>query len=216
MIWFSLLILVALGAAAFIGARALAQKRFQGVRAHSRPGQHGAYALIWVAAPALLVLLLAGVFAAPLERQLTTAGTPDSVDALEPFRREALFGDAHRLGRGEPALQIWERPLAEQLPVEARRMVRVERTLQWGGAIAAVLAALIGGLFAYTQIRPQVRARNRVEGWVWGALFVCSAVAVLTTVGIIASLAFDAFRFFQYVPVGEFLFGTQWLSLIHI
>ena len=216
MIWFSLLILVALGAAAFIGARALAQKRFQDVRAHSRPGQHGAYALIWVAAPALLVLLFAGVFAAPLERQLTTAGTPDSVAALEPFRREAFFADAHRLGRGEPALQIWERPLAEQLPVEARRMVRVERTLQWGGAIAAVLAALIGGLFAYTQIRPQVRARNRVEGWVWGALFVCSAVAVLTTVGIIASLAFDAFRFFQYVPVGEFLFGTQWSPQVAI
>jgi phosphate transport system permease protein len=39
---------------------------------------------------------------------------------------------------------------------------------------------------------------------------------VLTTVGIIASLAFDAFRFFQYVPVGEFLFGTQWSPQVAI
>ena len=216
MIWIYLLILVALAAAAYFGGRTLARRRFEGARSHSRPGQHGAYALIWVAAPALAVLILAGIFAAPLERQLTAAGTPDAVAALEPFRREAFFADAHRVGRGQPAAQIWERPLAEQLPVEARRMVRIERTLQWGSGFAALLAAVLGGLFVATQIRPKTRARNRVEGWVWGALFVCSAVAVLTTVGIIASLAFDSFRFFQYVPISEFLFGTQWSPQVAI
>ena len=216
MIWIFLLVILALGAAAFVGGRELARRRLAGVRAHSRPAQHGAYALIWVAAPALTVLILAGVFAAPLERQLTAVGAPDSVDALEPFRRDAFFADAHRVGRGEPALQIWERPLAEQLPVEASRMVRIERTLRWGAVAAALLAALLGGLFAVTQIRPNVRARNRVEGWIWGALFVCSVVAILTTVGIIASLAFDSLRFFQRVPITEFLFGTQWSPQIAI
>ncbi len=216
MIWIYLLILVALSVAAFLGGRALARRRAIGAKPHSRPGQHGAYALIWVAAPALLVLILASVFAAPLQRQLTAAGTPDAVAALEPFRRDAFFADAHRVGRGEPALQIWERPLAEELPVEARRMVRIERTLSWGGGVAAILAAILGGLFALTQIKPQTRARNRVEGWIYGALFVCSAIAVLTTLGIIASLAFDSFRFFQKVPVLDFLFGTQWSPQIAI
>lgn len=216
MIWIYLLILVALSAAAFLGGRALARRRAIGAKPHSRPGQHGAYALIWVAAPALLVLILSSVFAAPLQSQLTAAGTPDAVAALEPFRRDAFFADAHRVGRGEPALQIWERPLAEELPVEARRMVRIERTLSWGGGVAAILAAILGGLFALTQIKPQTRARNRVEGWIYGALFVCSAIAVLTTLGIIASLAFDSFRFFQKVPVLDFLFGTQWSPQIAI
>ena len=216
MIWIYLLILVALSAAAFLGGRTLARRRAIGAKPHSRPGQHGAYALIWVVAPALLVLILASVFAAPLQRQLTAVGTPDAVAALEPFRRDAFFADAHRVGRGEAALQIWERPLAEQLPVEARRMVRIERTLSWGGGVAAILAAILGGLFALTQIKPQTRARNRVEGWIYGALFVCSAIAVLTTLGIIASLAFDSFRFFQKVPVLDFLFGTQWSPQIAI
>lgn len=216
MIWIYLLILVALSAAAFLGGRTLARRRAIGAKPHSRPGQHGAYALIWVAAPALLVLILASVFAAPLQRQLTAVGTPDAVAALEPFRRDAFFADAHRVGRGEAALQIWERPLAEQLPVEARRMVRIERTLSWGGGVAAILAAILGGLFALTQIKPATRARNRVEGWIYGALFVCSAIAVLTTLGIIASLAFDSFRFFQKVPVLDFLFGTQWSPQIAI
>lgn len=216
MIWIYLLILVALAAAAYLGGRTLARRRSVGARPHSRPGQHGAYALIWVAAPALLVLVLGSVFSTPLERRLTAVGTPPAVSALEPFRRDAFFADAHRVGRGQPALQIWERPLAEQLPVEARRMVRIERTLEWGGAIAALLAAILGGLFAVTQIKPKTRARNRVEGWIYGALFVCSAIAVLTTVGIIASLAFDSFRFFQKVPVFDFLFGTQWSPQIAI
>ncbi|WP_312735110.1 phosphate ABC transporter permease subunit PstC [Brevundimonas sp.] len=216
MIWILLLILAALGVAAYLGGRTLARRRSVGAKPHSRPGQHGAYALIWVAAPALLVLLLGSVFSAPLERRLTAVDTPPAVSALDPFRRDAFFADAHRVGRGGQALQIWERPLAEQLPVEARRMVRTERTLEWGGAIAAILAAILGGLFAMSQIKPRTRARNRVEGWIYGALFVCSAIAVLTTVGIIASLAFDSFRFFQKVPVFDFLFGTQWSPQIAI
>lgn len=41
-------------------------------------------------------------------------------------------------------------------------------------------------------------------------LISCSLVAVLVTVGIVLSLAFEAFRFFEKVPVSEFLFGLQW------
>ncbi len=81
----------ALSAAAFFGGRELARRRAVGAHPHSRPGQHGAYALIWVAAPALLVLILLSVFAAPMERQLTAAGTPDVVAELEHFRRDAFF-----------------------------------------------------------------------------------------------------------------------------
>ena len=74
MIWIYLLILVALSAAAFLGGRALARRRAIGAKPHSRPGQHGAYALIWVAAPALLVAILGlvSLFARPLSENATT------------------------------------------------------------------------------------------------------------------------------------------------
>ena len=42
------------------------------------------------------------------------------------------------------------------------------------------------------------------------ALITCSLVAVLTTIGIVASLLFESLRFFQRVPITEFLFGLQW------
>ena len=33
---------------------------------------------------------------------------------------------------------------------------------------------------------------------------------MLTTVGIVLSVLFESLRFFQSVPVTEFLFGTEW------
>ena len=38
----------------------------------------------------------------------------------------------------------------------------------------------------------------------------CSTVAILATVGIVFSLLFEAFRFFQSVSVWDFLFGIEW------
>lgn len=148
MTWLFLPILIAAAASAWLGGRMLATRRQQGARAHSRPGQHGAYAMIWSLVPALAVLVGAA--------------------ALRPS-----------IGAG-------------------------------AAAAGAALAAVAGALFAFSRIRPTLRARNRVEGWIVGLLFASSAVAVLTTVGIIASLAFDSLRFFASVPVTEFLFGTQW------
>lgn len=210
MTWLLLPLLILLAVGALVAGRAVAVRRSRKTPLHSRPGQYGLYAMIWTAVPALIVLAAASTFSAPVSHSLLEAGAPEAVHQLDPLRRNAFLADARRLGAGEQALQIWEPPLAQALPVEARRAAAIEATLGWGGVAALVLGAILGGLFAFSQIRPGVRARNRVEGWVVGALFLCAAAAVLTTVGIIASLLFDASRFFAEVPVTEFLFGIQW------
>jgi len=204
------LLLIGLAVAAYIGGRTLAARRAGGRRAHSRPGQHGAYALIWTALPALLVLIAAAVFAGPLEQQMRLSGAPEAVAQLEPFRRAAFFADADALAAGRQAAQIWPGDLAELLPAEGQRAARIQNLTDWAVLSLAVLVALLGALFAFSRIRPDLRARNRVEAWIVGALFLCSAVAVLTTLGIIASLVYDSIRFFSSVPILDFLFGTQW------
>lgn len=216
MIWIFLLLLIAFSGLAYWGGRRLAVRRSAGVRSHSRPGQHGFYALIWVGAPALAVLAAASIFSAPLERELMHAGAPDSVTQLEPFRREAFFSDARRIGRGQEAQQIWPAPYAEELPAEGRRAHGIASALNWGGGVAAAIAAILGGIFVFSRIRPDLRARNRVEGWIGLLLFACSAVAVLTTLGIIFSLVWDSLRFFSMVPITEFLFGIKWSPQIAI
>jgi phosphate transport system permease protein len=49
-----------------------------------------------------------------------------------------------------------------------------------------------------------------VERLIRSVLFSCSAFAIFITIGIVASLIFEALRFFQSVSIFEFLFGTEW------
>jgi phosphate transport system permease protein len=51
------------------------------------------------------------------------------------------------------------------------------------------------------------------EWFIERALFLCAAVSVFTTVGIIAVLAFETAAFLRDVPVLSFLFGTEWTPL---
>ena len=54
------------------------------------------------------------------------------------------------------------------------------------------------------------RARPAVERIIRGGLAAVSALAVLITLGIVATLLFEALLFFADVSVIEFVFGTQW------
>jgi len=45
------------------------------------------------------------------------------------------------------------------------------------------------------------------------ALFLCAALSVVTTAGIIAVLAFETYEFLREVPVLDFLTGTEWTPL---
>ena len=52
-------------------------------------------------------------------------------------------------------------------------------------------------------------ARERLYRWL---LFLCAAVSVLVTAGIVAALAVDAVQFFLMVPPVEFYTGTSWIT----
>ena len=47
-------------------------------------------------------------------------------------------------------------------------------------------------------------------------MIVASAIAILTTIGIVLSLIFETLRFFNKVPVMDFLFGLSWSPQIAI
>ena len=76
--------------------------------------------------------------------------------------------------------------------------------------IALAVVAVIAFFIATSQVKPGMRARNRVETVVRGVLIVCSAVAILTTIGIVVSMLFESLRFFSMVPASDFFFGLDW------
>ncbi len=48
------------------------------------------------------------------------------------------------------------------------------------------------------------------ERFIKPLLIFCASIAILTTLGIVLSLIFETIRFFQFVPVKDFLFGIHW------
>lgn len=85
---------------------------------------------------------------------------------------------------------------------------------QPGGLGGVAAAALLPGgaalALAMTRITPAFRARNMAESWMMGLLIACSLVAVLTTLGIIASLVFETGHFFRLHSASNFFFSTTW------
>ncbi len=75
---------------------------------------------------------------------------------------------------------------------------------------AALAAAAASAYAFFTKISPDFRARNLFERITLGLLVACSAVAILTTIGIVLSVLFETGRFFKEVSVFEFFTGLRW------
>jgi phosphate transport system permease protein len=77
--------------------------------------------------------------------------------------------------------------------------------------VAVILALAAGGLYlGVMTVRPGLRARAIVEQVVVKLLFAASLISILTTIGIVLSVVFEAMRFFKVVNIWDFITGTTW------
>lgn len=208
-----LIALAVFSAAAYMAGRRRAAAAAGGRLAslHSLPGYAGVYAALWAGGPALLVLCLLLAFGGRIETALTAAELPQAVQDLPAEQRDLFIRDAQAAAAGEPRSGVrYEGAVLAALESEAAEVRRAHALLRWSTLGLAIALALAGFVHAYPRLSRDFRARNKVEGWVSGALVLCSAVAVLTTLGIVLSLIFESLRFFSAVSPFEFLFGTHW------
>lgn len=204
---YALLFLIAgLGLIAWLTARARAARFDRGSqkRLHSLPSQHGWYVVLWVLIPTVLFLAAWGVVSPGLVRQAVLEQPAAAQLSDFDFERDAVLAEARRYA-DDPTATV--DPLAREL---APAMAAARSRYSWIGTAVAVLLAFAGGAFAFTRIRAGFHARTRVERGVMLLLLVASLIAILTTLGIFLSLLWESLRFFQQVPVGQFLFGTHW------
>ena len=78
------------------------------------------------------------------------------------------------------------------------------------GLILCFVLALIGMGIAIPRLRPALRARNAVERVIRVSLFVAATISIMTTIGIVISILYEAVKFFAMVSPWEFLTGTTW------
>lgn len=69
-------------------------------------------------------------------------------------------------------------------------------------------AASLG--LALRRVEPSLRARTAIEQFIRLLLFGASLISILTTIGIVVSILFEALKFFQQVSLWSFLTGTTW------
>ncbi len=209
---FSVLVMILLGvmaAAYHLGRRrSLASVGGRsGVRnLHSLPAYYGFYTALWAGLPALLVAGLWVFFEGSLITSMVVQSLPASLRDVPPERLGLLVNDITNLANGNI--------VSTQVDAGMQRAADHMNELRMIGRVAlaavALSIALAAGSLAWRAIGPKMRARNRVERIVSGLLIGSSLIAILTTVGIVLSVLFESFRFFQKIPVTDFLFGLEW------
>ncbi|MCB1450027.1 MAG: phosphate ABC transporter permease subunit PstC [Nitratireductor sp.] len=208
------------------------------VKLHSLPSYYGQSVALFVAVPALL-LLGCWLFVQPiLIETRISANIPESA-IPEGGARSLVLADIRRIAdgldfvvsRGEATEQDLSTMSADTSDIrkllasagialgsdvspvvfEAAKEYRI---IEKEGAlfrdIAVLLVAAGFGMWAYFRIKPSMRARNISETFIRVLLIASSMVAILTTIGIIASLLFESIHFFQMYNAKDFFFSTVW------
>ena len=204
---FSLLIAILLISSGyfFLGTRSSKAVRTTGARLHSLPHYYGLFAGLVAALPALALLAILAIGDDIIFNRLALDFVPDEVKAGENYKEVIVLAQIYNVVNG---INFGEQP--EWVNAAAAAWHGWEATSTTLKTVTVLALSLIGGMLAYRMINPDFRSRNAVERIVMTILAASSAIAILTTIGIVFSVIFESMRFFALVPVSEFLFGTTW------
>ncbi len=205
-----IIVLLLLSAAVFyLGKRqAFSVSKVEGGPAslHSRPAYYGTLTALWCAIPALIVFSVWIMIEPGIIIKLVVSQLPHEIQSLPADRLNLIINDIGNLVNGNIVSR--EVDAVMQLAADHYNHLRgISRAALW---VIVLVVAMGGALAVWKLISPDLRARNHVEKMVQVLLISCSTVAILTTIGIVLSVLYEALRFFKTIPLTDFLFGLEW------
>lgn len=202
-----LLLALGLGLAGWLAARARAwafrRESADGLR--SLPSYHAWYVALWIVLPMVAFIALWSSIAPGLVTQQVLASPAAAELPAFGFQRQTILNEARAVASGSASAVF--NPQASALVEPYRDALSYYNTI---GIVVALLIAFLAGAYAFLRLKPDFAARSKVERMVMAILLGASLVAILTTIGILASLVFETVRFFGMVSPLDFLFGTHW------
>ena len=203
-----LVCLVTLGAYAVGRGRALAlaSRGPTPIKLNSLPFYYGALTALWCAIPSLAVVVLWLVFEGALIEKAVLADLPVEVLGAQGEHRDLVFNQIINMAAGHIGLEAQP----AYLLAAKDHLQQFTALSQWAMAGCALAMGIFVALMVWLRIAPEFKARAKVEQVFRGTLFCCSGLAVLTTIGIVMSVVFEALRFFSHVSPLDFLFGLEW------
>jgi phosphate transport system permease protein len=212
----TVLVLIVLAVISFLMGRSrsrLVAVSRGGVKAmHSLPKHYGYMTAIWAALPAFILLVLWVAFEPTILRDMVINSLPADIQQLSDSRIGLYYNQLVGYANGE--VDISRVTEAQVAAAEYYNSLLASSHIMQTGLV--VILAVLGGLLALRRISPKLRARNHVENVIQWVLFVCSFIAVLTTLGIVLSVLLEAMRFFEMIPLTDFLFGLEWSPQVAI
>jgi phosphate transport system permease protein len=182
------------------------------LKQHSLTRYHGAYIAALVFLPAILLMLLWSSIS-PL---LLTAFLQSRLEALggtlPSGELNVLVAKTKSVAAGVIPRSFVSDVVAESADYFNMLQARSSQFI----SIVTIILALIGFWAGARKIAIRFPARHKVEKLADYVMMAASALAILTTIGIVLSLIFETLRFFETVSVSEFLFGLQWSPQIAI
>ena len=178
----------------------------QGARLNSLPGYHGLYVALWMLVPALVVMTAWMLLEPQWADGILTDKLAAITQAMAPHEIKLLLSDIKAAARGDIASQELDAAL-QAMAADYAQWRQLSRLI-----MLTVLSLLVAAGFfvARQRISPDLRARSLVERVAKWIMILASAIAILTTVGIVFSLLLETLRFFGKVPLLDFLFGLKW------
>jgi phosphate transport system permease protein len=173
---------------------------------HSRPVYYGLLTALWCGIPALLIFSLWQVLEPSIITNVIVSDLPEEIRALPESRINLVINDIKNLVSGN----IVSGEIKPEIQEAADHYKNLQNISNGALAVVIISMAVAGILLIWRKINPSLRARNIVEKIITYFLIACSTFAIFTTVGIVLSVLFEAIRFFQAVPVTEFIFGLDW------
>ncbi len=213
MVLFAFLLLLGATFVAYaLNRRAAISIRANGTQLHSLESFHGLFAALTVLVPVLVGILIWLVLEGTVVDWVMIRSLPEGTfDDLGSGASQLIVAEIKSIagGRVFGTPEPWKTEAAE-------RLVAYNRIADWVlVALVAVSAAMLLW-FARRSVAAQFRARQSAERIVLGLMVFCAVAAIFVTIGIVFALTFETIKFFQVVPVTEFLFGTSWEPQIPI
>ena len=170
----------------------------------SLPRYYGYMAALWAGLPALLLIFVWLALEPRLLDQELLASLPESVLSQSKEHQGLALNDIKlKIESG----QFDQDPTIEKAIEVYRRHKQQSSMLLFGLVIALGFSALA---FASSRALLRRHARIGVERVMRLLLMASSAIAIVTTVGIVLSVLFESLRFFKAVPLFDFMFGLEW------
>ena len=173
-------------------------------KSHSLNQYYGFYVSLWVLVPAILLALIWMFAADPMlisaAKARMVAAYPNLPGSFLNLKMAQLVNIASCYIKAPDAVMAAQAELLRASQASADRA----RSL----TLAVVIC--VGFFYAFRRVSPELRARVLCEAFLRRLFFLSAVVAILTTIGIVASLLFEAVRFFREISLFDFFFGTHW------